>query len=213
MTEALARALLALAACCLGQSRSAWALAMQGELEEAIRAGRPLGFALGCLVAAWREMPRHAEGRLILANNALAVGLLVPGAGLQFLSAAAFSPAFAGELTPYAGPVPGSAQFLYLGCAYPAAMPLLVGLWLWIGLLQLRLAWQFLEADWTRLARTGSLIAAATVTLLIFTALLFLDGSRVLVQAAGCIVELAAVSFSARWHGRLYAPARLRHAD
>ena len=57
---------------------------MQGEFDAAIADGRPLTFAVGCLIAAWREMPTQAQGRFVLANYALALGLLVPTAGLQF---------------------------------------------------------------------------------------------------------------------------------
>jgi len=84
MTAAVSRALMALAICCLGESRREWALAMRGEFEAAIEEREPLAFAAGCLIAAWREMPKHAEGRLVLANHALALGLLVPVAVFQF---------------------------------------------------------------------------------------------------------------------------------
>src|SRR4051812_24139343 len=61
MRAALARALIALATACLGYGRREWALAMQAELEAAAEHDRPIAFAAGCLLAAWREMPRHEE--------------------------------------------------------------------------------------------------------------------------------------------------------
>src|SRR5687767_920672 len=68
MTGAFARALMSLAASCFGETRHEWGLAMQAEFEAANEDRKPLRFAAGCLIAAWREMPHHAHGRLILAN-------------------------------------------------------------------------------------------------------------------------------------------------
>src|ERR1700712_3452057 len=78
MTAVAARAVMSLATCCLGEDRREWALAMQGEFEVAAEKGEPLAFAAGCLIAAWGEMPKHEEGRLVLANYTLALGLLIP---------------------------------------------------------------------------------------------------------------------------------------
>src|SRR5439155_14596231 len=83
MSVTVSRALVALAARSLGPSRRVWAEAMEVELYTAIEDGRPLVFATGCLLAAWRELPAHPEGRLTLARHALAIGLIVPVAGLS----------------------------------------------------------------------------------------------------------------------------------
>jgi hypothetical protein len=204
----VARTLLLLAANCLGESRRGWALAMQGELEAASEGGRPLAFAVGCVIAAWREMPLHAEGRFVLANNALALGLLVPIAGLQFASAAGLSSPFSGGGGIYGGPVPGSVQSLYLCDAFLGAVPSLLGLSLFLCLLQLRFAWLLLEGDWLRAAGTGSMIAAATATLVIFTGVLFLDGQVAVLQAEALAIDIAAAFASAWWHGRIFPAFR-----
>jgi hypothetical protein len=204
---ALARALLSLASCCLGESRRGWALAMQAELDAATAAGRPLAFAAGCLIAAWREMPRHSEGRLALANNALALGLLVPMAGLQFASAAGFPLPFWRGGGFYQGPVPGSVQDLYLYDAFAGAVPTLLGLSLFLCLLQLRFAWLLLERDWRGVVRIGALIAASVAALAIFTGVLFLDGQAAALQASALAVDLLAALALAQWQGRAVLPA------
>ena len=89
MTAALSRAVMSLAICCLGESRREWALAMQAEFEAATAEGEAFAFATGCLIAAWCEMPKHAEGRLVLANYALARANADPGTG--FPAKAAFA--------------------------------------------------------------------------------------------------------------------------
>ena len=58
MKAGFSQALMALAASCLGESRREWARAMQAEFEIAKEDRRALGFAAGCLVAAWRGMPQ-----------------------------------------------------------------------------------------------------------------------------------------------------------
>src|SRR5438309_690231 len=82
MSVTVSRALVALAARSLGPSRRVWAEAMEAELYTAIEDDRPLVFATGCLLAAWRELPALPEGRLTLARHSLAIGLIVPVAGL-----------------------------------------------------------------------------------------------------------------------------------
>ncbi|HEX5181697.1 MAG TPA: hypothetical protein VFW19_00960 [Allosphingosinicella sp.] len=203
----LARAVMALAAATLGQSRRDWALAMEGELEAAIDAGRPLAFAAGCLVAAWRDMPRQAEGRFLLASHMLALGMIVPMAALQFACAAGLAvpvPAAGG----LGGPAAANAvQQAYLSAAYRAAEPVLLGLWLWLCLLQLRLAWLLLERDWPRMIRTGAMAAAVTAALVIFDGVMLLADPRTMLQAAALSIELAAVAASSQWHARLTGAA------
>jgi hypothetical protein len=149
MTGALPRALLALSARCLGERRRDWALAMEAELDSAQADGRALGFALGCLVAAWRQLPAQAEGRLLLARNALAFVLIVPAAALLVSTVVAGFP------------------FSYLGTAgvplvnlgNQSAVPPLAALVLLLAGAQLRLAWLLLERDWGRVAETGMAMA------------------------------------------------------
>jgi hypothetical protein len=208
LKRALARALLALAACCLGESRRSWALAMHGELEAAIAAGRPLAFAAGCVVAAWREMPRHAEGRFVLASNALALGLLVPLAGLQLASAAGLPFPFWGGGAFYSGPAAGSVQDLYLYEAFAGAAPSLLGLSLFLSVLQLRFAWLLLDGDWDGVARIGSKIAASAAALAIFTGVLFLDGKALALHSGVLAIDLIAALAATRWRRRIFPAAR-----
>lgn len=195
--------LMTLAECCLGRARREWAIAMQGEFEAAIEAGTPLAFATGCLMASLREMPRHEEGRFALANHMLALGVLIPAAGLQLMCAA--GSAFPQGSALHGAPAPGSAQAFYLADAYLAAVPFLMGLWLLLCAMHLRLAWALLERDWPGVIRVGSLIAAGTLTLLVFTGVLLLDDARTVLQVAMLAVELSAIAALARWHDRLFA--------
>lgn len=201
MTPVLARMIMTLATCCLGEARRDWALAMQGEFEAAREAGKPLAFATGCLIAACREMPRHQEGRFALANHGLALGVLLPIAGLQLLCAAGL--AFPQGTALHGAPAPGSAQEFWLADAYLAAVPLLLGLWSLLCVLHLRLAWLLLERDWQGVIRVGSLIAAGTLTLLLFSGVLLVDDRRTVLQAGIVTIELMAIAASAQWHARL----------
>ncbi len=79
---------MALAVRSLGEHRIAWAQAMAAEFKAAEEDGRPLRFALGCLIGAWRMMPAHAEGRFVLASYALSLGVLIPVAAMLALAAA-----------------------------------------------------------------------------------------------------------------------------
>jgi hypothetical protein len=202
MTMALSKALMSLTTCCLGESRREWAIAMQGEFEAAAEEGGPLAFAAGCLIAAWREMPRHQEGRLTMASYALALGVLIPMAAFQFACAIGFpfAPAGHGLLTMLA---PGGARDPYLSTAEPSALPALLTLWLLLSIGHLRLAWVLVERDWSRAFHIGALIAAVTTTLFVFMGVLFLDAAPLLPQVAALAIELTAILAAARWHARL----------
>lgn len=201
---AFARALLTLAACCLGESRREWALAMQREFHSAVEDGRPLGFAIGCLIAAWREMPSQAQGRFTLANHALALGLLLPMAVLQLKCVAGLPYLSLGEPGLYAMLAAGSPQEVVLGHAYHSAIPALLTLWLLLGAGHLRLAWLLLERDWAGAAKTAALTVAASATLLIFTVVLFLDDTAAGAQAMLLAIELGAIYALAQWHARAF---------
>src|SRR3546814_6573496 len=83
MKTALSRAVMALAVCCMDESRREWSAAMRAEFDAAAPEGRSLSFATGCLVAAWREMLTREEGHYTLTNYALALGVMIPMAALQ----------------------------------------------------------------------------------------------------------------------------------
>jgi hypothetical protein len=186
----------------LGRSRREWALAMRAEFEVAVAEGRPFAFALGCLTAAWREMPSHAEGRLVLSNYALALGVLIPMAVLQF--------ALALDLASFAGAEPGgglpAGVALLLAPSQFDAAPSLLALRLLIGLAHLRLAWVLVEQDWGRVAKTGALIGAAMASFFLFTGALGLDLTFLAAQAAAMAIELAVIMAAARRHERLFTP-------
>lgn len=197
MKAAAARAVMILTTRCLGKTRHQWARAMQIEFEAAAAEGKQLPFAIGCFIAACREIPAHREGRLSLANHVLALGFLVPMAAAQFL--------YAGSL-PYSADVhgmlgPAGTQNPYLAGAQLAAVPSLLFLWFTLGAAHLRLAWVVLERDWSRAFNMSAMIVAGTATLAIYTGVLFLDDARLILHAAAIAVELVAVSAAARWHG------------
>jgi len=203
MTAAVARAVMSLAACGLGESRREWAFAMQGEFEAAMEDGRPLAFAAGCLLTALREMPSQEHGRFVLANYALALGVLIPTAVLQFACLAGSPFLSSGQGGFYAMLTPDR----YLADAYSSAIPPMLALWLLLGMGHLRLAWVLLERDWSRVISAGALTVAASVTLVILTGVLFLDDAGVVRQAGLLAVELTAIYASARWHARLFPGA------
>jgi len=208
MTAPVSRAMMTLAMCCLGESRREWALAMRAEFEVAIADGRPFAFAAGCLAAAWREMPSHAEGRLVLVNYALALGLLIPMAVLEFALVLgvpwliAGGEGFSGVLL--AGVAP---QNPVLALMQFSAAPSLLALWLLLGIGHLRLAWVLVEGDWARVAKAGALIGATLVTLFLLMAALALDVTFVALQAAAMAIELMALVAVSRQHAQLFPSA------
>jgi hypothetical protein len=205
MTLALSRALLSLASRSLGSDRRAWGMAMEVEFEEAVDDGKPLMFALGCLIAAWREIGKSSEGRLTLANYALAVGLLIPMAALYFQQAGAFLSAADGP--PFGMPGAGVGLNSYLIWSQRSATPILLIMWLLLGVTHLCLAWMLVEGDWQRILKCGTLIGAAMITLSLFTGVLQLDMSPLSVPVAELAIEFAAIGTMFRWHGRVFPPA------
>jgi hypothetical protein len=204
MSLRLSRAMMLLAARCLGDHRREWALAMEAELEAAAASGEALAFAAGCLVAALREMPAHREGRFALASHALAFGLILPIAALLFLGALLGFPYLAFGRAGIGGFLSGhSEQVPLLNAGDWAIAPTLTGLVLVLVASQIVLAWFVLERDWTRVAAMQSLGAAALTTLVIVTGVLAFDETRLLPPVAGLIVEALAVLAVARWHDQL----------
>ena len=208
MTVAVSRAVMSLAMCSLGETRREWALAMRGEFDMAIAEGKPLAFATGCLVAAWRELPREAEGRLVLANYALALGVLIPMGVLQFALVFGFSSLFGGEA--FNGVLlAGATQNPVLASSQSGAAPSLLALWLMLGVGHLRLAWVLVERDWARVVKVSALIGATLGTLLMVMAALLLDPTFVILQTAAMAIELTALVAVTRRHARLLPNAAL----
>lgn len=204
MRVSLSRAVMALAVCALGESRREWARAMQIEFESAAEDGQPLLFAFGCLAAAGRELLTREEGRFVLTNYALALGLMIPMAALQIGCALLGLPYLYGGQSGLRGALmDGGPQEQLLRSVYQAAVPSLSVLLLLVGIGHLRIAWAMLDRDWTCAMRMGSLTLAAAATLILFMAALFLDGSQALLQALILAIELATVAVVARWQVQL----------
>jgi len=208
MTAAVSRAIMVLAVCCMGESRREWSAAMQAEFETAVIDGKPLLFAVGCLTAAWRELITAEEGRFVLTNYALVLGLMVPVAALQ-IGCALFG-------LPYLYPgrhglsgalLEGGAHEALVRSIYLAAIPSLALLQLLIGFGHLRLGWAMLERDWAGVTRLATLTLAAVATLVLFMSVLFLNSTQALWQGAVLVIELVTVFIVARWHAHLSPPA------
>lgn len=203
MRSFLSRAYMALAGACLGDSRREWALAMQAEFESIREDGRSLHFAAGCLISAWRTMPTHDEGRFMLANYAFATLLIVPLAGLLL------SGTLLGFPFLYPGPagidarLAGEGLEALLNDANRTVSPVLAFVSFLLAIGHLLVAWTLLERDWARVAVLARLNAAITATLVIFTGIVFLDESRMLLPILGLAGELTAVLAAARWGARL----------
>lgn len=198
----LSRAMMTLASHCLGEARRDWALAMEAEFEAAMEGGKPGAFAAGCLIAAWRQMPTHEEGRLALTNYALVLGLLVPAAAIQMVCTFDLA-GLAPDLDPHHAVLAGgwTANPLLAGVQAAAGLPLMV-LWLSLCVTHLLLAWALLDRDWPRLLSLGALAAAVAMSLVAFSALLLLDVTRASLQIAWLGIELTAIFASAQWHSR-----------
>jgi hypothetical protein len=204
MKRLVSRAVMALALCCLGESRREWRAAMRAEFEAAAEDGTPLWFATGCLVAAARELVTREEGRFALTSYALVLGLLLPMAALQIGCAVLGLPYLYPNQQGLSGALlEGHAHEPLLRSIYQSAIPSLALLQLLIGLGHLRIAWAMLEGDWRGVMRVATLTLAAVATLLLFMGVLFLNGSQVLLQGAVLGIELATLVMVARWHAHL----------
>ncbi|WP_242415770.1 hypothetical protein [Sphingomonas panni] len=204
MSDALARLLMALATRWLGDARRDWAEAMKAEYHEAADAGEGLGFAAGCLSSAARAMLARPEGRFAVATHVLAVGVLVPMAGLLLVSAALGFPYLAFETV--------GAQALGSGWPQGAVnvgnrfgVPLLALLTGVTGIGHVAIAWALLERDWERVARYARIGAAMLATIFAFSAVLFLYNPCALPQLAIVCAELVLVWLAVRWHDDLPA--------
>lgn len=204
MTAAVARAVMALAGGCLGGHRRTWAQAMEGELDAAIEDGRPLTFALGCLVSAVRQMPTHAEGRFALVNHAIVFGLIIPVAALLVSGTLlGFPSLFLGHVGVQGWMTGGADPSSLLNPSNQSAVPALAILVFILVAGHLLTPWFLLERDWRRVLMLVRLNVAATVTLFIFTGILFLDETFMLLPIAALAVELMAIAALFRWHGHL----------
>lgn len=192
----------------LGADRSSWAQAMTAEFDVAEEDGRPLRFALGCLWCAWRMMPKHAEGRFVLASYALSIGLLMPIAAVLAL-AAAFGFPFVAPNDGLGGYLSGSGtHVLLLNAGNAAAAMSLTLVMLSMAAYHLPLAWWTLDRDWERVASAHRFGAATATTLLMVTSCAALDTTQLLLPIAALMVEWGALSALTWWHARLVSDGR-----
>jgi hypothetical protein len=198
MMAGVARALMAVAVHCLGDRRREWGQAMEAEFEAAADDRRPLTFALGCLGAAARQLPSHTEGRLAIASHLVALVVIVPAAALLLASVLAGFPTSFFEVV--AGQAPPAVTE-----ANQSAIPSLAVLVATLAALNLRLAWLALDRDWEGLRSVAAMSVAVTVTLLIFTAVVFADYVAAIAHAGVLAAELLAIVALARWHGGLHS--------
>ena len=207
MTAILARAVMTLAEACLGDRRREWALAMRTELDVAIDDGKPLAFAFGCLTGALREMPKHAEGRFMLTSHAVALGLF-PMVALLIVGTASGFPFLPSGHAGLSGWLAGSGEHPPLLTPWKRgfAPPLALLIWTLIAG-HLLMPWFIVERDWTRVATLARANSAATVTLFLFTGVLFLDMAFMLLPAVGLAIELLAAWLLYRWQAHLFAGA------
>ena len=169
---------------------------MQEEYEVARADGAGLSFAWGCLLTAWRDLPKHEQGRFMIASHLLALLLLIPtAAGLVASMVSDF---------PYAFFEAAGAQPPLLSEGNLSALPPLILLLALVAAAHLRMAWLVLERDWALVLPLGSLLAAATMTLFLFAALVFVSFVVPLILGVALALELVAISALARWHGRAF---------
>jgi hypothetical protein len=189
---------------CLGEERRDWAAAMLGEYETAVEDARPLSFALGCLAAAVREMPRHRQGRVALVGNGVALGLIVPAAALCVWSALLGFPFLAFGDVGMRGFLAGASRQLPLlnGGDWALAPPLTM-LVLLLAAGQMLLAWFVLERNWDRASAAHRFNAAVMTTLVALGALLAFDMTIMAPLLVGLVTEVLAVQALAWWHDGL----------
>lgn len=200
----IARAIMAIARCCLGESRRDWSAAMQAEFEAARIDGGALPFAVGCLGAAMRELLTREEGRFTLTSYALVLGLMIPMAAVQVGCALFGLPyLYPGESGLTGALLIGGAYEGLVRATYQAMIPALALILLTMGVGHLLTAWAMLERDWERVRRMGSFTLAAAVTLVIVMSVFFLDCTQALLQAGVLAVELATLTVVARRHAEL----------
>lgn len=199
----IARVFMLLACASLGPARRDWAEAMVAEFDAAARDDRALPFAAGCLIGAWRTLPDHAEGRLVLASYTLALGLLLPVAATLAL-AAAFGFPFVEAGDGFSGFVSGSgARRSLLNAGSFTVAPSLSLTMLVLAACHLPLAWWVLDRDWAGVARATRMGAAAITTLAIVTSCVAISPLRLLLPIGALAIEFAAIAALAAWAGRL----------
>jgi hypothetical protein len=183
---------------------------MNAEFQVAFADGKPLCFAFGCVIAAWRELPRDEPGRFVIANYLLALGVLVPTAALQLACAIRFTLLPVGRAELFAVPTPASPADLYLADAYGSGAAVLLALLIALAGAHLCLAWVLLKGERSAIDRFGALTAAIAVTIVTFSVVLFFGDADSVPQGLFVATELTAVAIAARWRDRLFPEPAMR---
>lgn len=209
MTPAFARGVLALAIHSLRPCRPDWAGAIRAEFDEAAANGRATSFALGCLVAAWRDLPFHGEGRLRLTSLAVAIGLIVPIAALNVLCALpGFSFMATGHDRFYLMLANGNAEQQELAAAYRAAVPMMTAGMVTLAALHFRIAWAVSRRRFDQLLLLWPAAGLVAGGLLAFALWLFPTGWGVAFTVfAALAVELISVPALVWWRRKLAVDA------
>lgn len=192
--------IMALAERCMPVDRLDWGRAMRAELDEAVRGGRPMTFALGCLAAAVLEMPRHHAGRFAIARHALSLGMIVPiavfhlgcalsGARLMLSSSDAYA----------AGLAAGGPAGRAVAEAYLAAAPALTALLLLLGLAHLGIAWVMLDGRWRRAGGLWLVAAGLAAAIVAIITAIGPDLRGSVIQLAALAIELVAIPALMMW--------------
>lgn len=203
MTRRLAWIVMALTAHSLGPRRSDWAWAMAAELEVAEAEGRPLRFAIGCLFGTWRTMLGDAEGRFTLVAHGLAIGVILPVAGMLSV-AAIFGFPFMAASDGLAGYLYGSGRHtLLLNVGNLIAAPSLLCLMLLTAALHLPVAWWILDRDWGRVGMASRFGAAVVTTLTIVSGCAAIDPTTLILPIWVLAAETAAIFTLATWQSQL----------
>lgn len=207
MTAKLARAVTGLAEACLGDHRREWALAMRTELDAAIDDGKPLTFAVGCLMGAVRDMPKHAEGRFTLTSHVVALGLF-PIAAMLIVGTASGFPFLPSGHAGIAGWLAGSGAPSSLLTPWNRGFAPALAMLIWALIAgHLVMPWFIVERNWTRVGTLARVNSAATVTLFLFTGVLFLDMAFMVLPMAALAIELLASWNLYRWQADIFVDA------
>jgi len=207
MRAGAAHIVMRLALRCLPQDGREWGRAMQAEFDQALRDGKPLGFAIGCLIAGWRRLPFHADGRFALASHALALGLIVPATFHLGCALSGVKLIISGQDHYYAMLAASGVRGRALAAAYLAAAPAFTLLLFLLGSAHCFIAWAILDRRWRRAAilwLAATVIALAIVGIAIAT----VPGTAgIAIQFAAPAIELAAIPLLAMWqNARVASP-------
>ncbi len=213
MIAGTARRVMILALRCLPRDGGEWGPAMLAEFNMAYRDGKPLGFAIGCLIAAWRRMPFHPEGQIALVTHAFVLGSILPIAIYHFgcaVSGARFM--LSGSDHYHTMLMASGFHGHVLANVYVSAIPTLTFLLLLLGSAHLAVAWFVLDGAWRRAAMlwlTATIIAALIVEI-INTVVSNGDGTAI--QFAASAIELAAIPLLAMWQNARARSSHLKEA-